>query len=196
MLFTERFHEPIRRGVITVTFRHWKRPQARTGGIYRLFSGGFIEATEVEVVTPGDVDDADAIAAGFDSAQELLEEFAGYEGELYRVAFRYRDDVQDERARLAADDAITPEDRAAIDDRLSKMDGGARGAWTREVLRLIAEREGTRAADLAAHFGRDVPHFKSDVRRLKSLGLTESLEVGYRLSPRGRALLAADTPAE
>jgi hypothetical protein len=30
---------------------------------------------------------------------------------------------------------------------------------------------------------------KSDVRKLKELGLTESLEVGYRLSPRGRALL-------
>jgi hypothetical protein len=33
--------------------------------------------------------------------------------------------------------------------------------------------------------------FKTDVRKLKGLGLTESLEVGYRLSPRGVALLAA-----
>jgi hypothetical protein len=31
--------------------------------------------------------------------------------------------------------------------------------------------------------------FKADVRKLKELGLTESLEVGYRLSPRGRAVL-------
>jgi ribosomal protein S19E (S16A) len=28
------------------------------------------------------------------------------------------------------------------------------------------------------------------VRKLKELGLTESLDVGYRLSPRGRAFLA------
>ena len=27
------------------------------------------------------------------------------------------------------------------------------------------------------------------MRKLKALGLTESLEVGYRLSPRGRAFL-------
>ena len=33
--------------------------------------------------------------------------------------------------------------------------------------------------------------FKRRVRRLKELGLTESLEVGYRLSPRGEVLLAA-----
>jgi len=35
----------------------------------------------------------------------------------------------------------------------------------------------------------DVPRFKRRVRQLKELGLTESLEVGYRLSPRGRAVL-------
>jgi ribosomal protein S19E (S16A) len=46
-----------------------------------------------------------------------------------------------------------------------------------------------RAADLAASVGRDKPSFKLDVRKLKELGLTESLEVGYRLSPQGRAVL-------
>lgn len=33
--------------------------------------------------------------------------------------------------------------------------------------------------------------FKADVRKLKELGLTESLDVGYRLSARGEAALAA-----
>jgi ribosomal protein S19E (S16A) len=37
--------------------------------------------------------------------------------------------------------------------------------------------------------GRERHPFKTDVRKLKELGLTESLEVGYRLSPRGQALL-------
>jgi predicted transcriptional regulator len=55
------------------------------------------------------------------------------------------------------------------------------------VLGLIAERPATRAPDLAASLGRETAPFKADVRKLKELGLTESLEVGYRLSPRGRA---------
>ena len=46
-----------------------------------------------------------------------------------------------------------------------------------------------RAGDLAEALGRDRASFKLDVRKLKELGLTESLEVGYRLSPRGRAVL-------
>lgn len=46
-----------------------------------------------------------------------------------------------------------------------------------------------RAPGLAAGLGRETPPFKRDVRRLKELGLTRSLEVGYELSPRGRAYL-------
>ena len=47
--------------------------------------------------------------------------------------------------------------------------------------------------DLAAGFGRETLPFKNDVRKLKNLGLTESLEVGYRLSLRGEAYVAATT---
>ena len=47
---------------------------------------------------------------------------------------------------------------------------------------------------LAARAGIDRPTFKQRVRRLKALGLTESLEVGYRLSPRGEAVLADHAP--
>ena len=49
---------------------------------------------------------------------------------------------------------------------------------------------GSRAADLARQLGRDKDWLKVHIRQLKELGLTESLEVGYRLSPRGEALLA------
>ena len=59
------------------------------------------------------------------------------------------------------------------------------------MLEVIAARPATRAADLAEQFGRETLPFKTDVRKLKNLGLTESLEVGYRLSPRGTAFLAA-----
>jgi hypothetical protein len=44
-----------------------------------------------------------------------------------------------------------------------------------------------RAGDLAVELGREREPFKIDVRKLKNLGLTTSLEVGYRLSPRGEA---------
>jgi hypothetical protein len=72
------------------------------------------------------------------------------------------------------------------------MDAGSvHGPWTRATLELIAQRPEVLAADLAAALGRERLPFKRDVRKLKELGLTESLERGYRLSPRGRAFLEA-----
>lgn len=59
------------------------------------------------------------------------------------------------------------------------------------VLELIAEHPATLAAELAEIDGRERLAFKRHVRRLKERGLTESLPVGYRLAPRGEAVLAA-----
>src|SRR4029450_11925802 len=88
-------------------------------------------------------------------------------------------------------DALPEEELAGLRTRLERLDRAARdGPWTVATLELIGDRPGVRAADLAVAAGRERLPFKADVRKLKELGLTESLEVGYRLSPRGRALLA------
>lgn len=47
-----------------------------------------------------------------------------------------------------------------------------------------------RAPELAARLGRETLSFKTDVRKLKALGLTVSLGVGYRLSHRGEVLMS------
>jgi Mn-dependent DtxR family transcriptional regulator len=64
------------------------------------------------------------------------------------------------------------------------------GSWTRPTLRLIGECEGEVSTTLAERLGRDRTCFKADVRKLKALGLTESLETGYRLTALGRKLAA------
>ena len=71
----------------------------------------------------------------------------------------------------------------------------AYGAWTRETLDLIDLNPTVRAPDLAAQVGRETADFKKDVRKLKELGLTESLDIGYLLSPRGQAVVDASLPA-
>jgi hypothetical protein len=100
----------------------------------------------------------------------------------------------DERPALAADDALTDADVAAITARLARFDSaGITGPWTRRYLELVRDNEAVRAPDLAAREGLDVPRFKRRVRQLKGLGLTISLAVGYRISPRGNAFLRITT---
>jgi DNA-binding MarR family transcriptional regulator len=56
-------------------------------------------------------------------------------------------------------------------------------------LNCIARNPAALASDLAEKLGYQKAWFKNNVRKLRALGLTESLEVGYQLSPRGRTFL-------
>src|SRR5262249_43537378 len=86
-------------------------------------------------------------------------------------------------------DRLTREDVDAIRRRLARLD--ARGPWTRRTLALIARRPRVAASQLAKKLGRETLPVKVDVRKLKRLGLTQSFEVGYEVSPRGKAYLSA-----
>jgi hypothetical protein len=189
MRFEQRLRDGIADGSITVMFRRWRRAQAVAGHRYRT-GRSIIEVASVSVVEPAAISEADARLAGYAGSAALVADLRGAADlPVYRIAFR-RLDEPDPREVLAADDALTADDVAEIDRRLDRLDrASATGPWTATTLAAIAERPGTRAADLAAGLGRDMLPFKVDVRKLKNLGLTHSLEVGYRLSPRGTAYL-------
>jgi hypothetical protein len=192
VLFQARFWPLIADGTITLTFRRWTRQQVVAGHRYRtghrIHGRIMLEVDAVAPVDPATIDDVDAHRAGFPDAATLVAQLRGDAGSpVYRVAFHVVDEP-DPRAVLAASDDLSPADREEIDRRLARLDrASSHGSWTREVLEVIAARPAVRAADLAAGFGRETQPFKQDVRKLKNLGLTESLDVGYRLSPRGVA---------
>jgi hypothetical protein len=188
MLFRQDVLRRIAEGDVTLAFRRWRRPTVKAGGTLRT-RVGVLAIDSVEKVEEDQVTDADARRAGAEDREALL---AGLrpEGTLYRVEFRLAG--PDPRIALRERSDISPEERAEIDARLARLDAASRhGQWTAAVLELIAERPATRAPDLAASLGRETAPFKADVRKLKELGLTESLLVGYRLSPRGRAYLSS-----
>jgi hypothetical protein len=190
VLFEQRFWEPIARGEVTVTFRRWKRRQVVAGNRYRT-PGGMIEVTALDVVTVGDITEDDARAGGYPSVADLVADLRGTPDlPLYRIRFRPAGGP-DPRAELAAAAALSDDDVAAIDARLARLDrASSHGPWTADTLAIIQSRPAVRAGDLADALGRERLPFKADVRKLKGLGLTLSLEVGYRLSPRGEAYLA------
>ena len=189
MLFKARFHPGIVNGSITRTFRRWKRLQVVPGNRYRQPFG------EVEVVSAAEVDERsitarDAKLAGYERRDDLLSELAKYgEGTLYRIDFRFAG--ADRRIALRQRDDLSEEDIDALVKRLTRLDNASsHGPWTREALELIDRKPAVVSTVLAAEMGIERPVFKIDIRKLKESGLTESLEVGYRLSPRGKRLLA------
>jgi len=198
MQFRVSDREAIANGRITTTFRRWRSPQARVGGQYRL-GQIVIEVTAVDQIEASEISVADARAAGHNSPAAALEAIhsnqrknADPNAPLYRVDFKCLGEQPDPRAILAAEAGLDSEELTTITARLAKMDSRARhGPWTRTTLEAISATPGRRAAELAAAQGRETQKFKTDVRKLKALGLTISLEVGYELSPRGRVVLDA-----
>ena len=189
MLFRPSTLKGIAEGTVTRAYRRWDRPRVRPGGRQRT-PAGVVAFDSVELVARESLTDADARAAGLRGLDELLELVDRRPaGEIYRVDLHLAG--PDPRVALR-ESTPTDAEVADLSRRLGRLDRASRhGPWTAAVLRAIADKPGVRAADLAASFGRDRDPFKLDVRKLKELGLTESLRPGYRLSPRGRAVLSS-----
>ncbi len=191
MLFQRRFHERIRSGEICRTVRVWHRPRVKIGGRYALGAGAIvveqIHETRLEDITP-----ELARSCGFPSVLDALKTAKHGSGErVFVIDFHY-DDTAGARSKPATH-AVPAEELMKLAQRLEAMDARARsGPWTQATLRAIAARPGVLAAKLARSLGRARDEFKRDVRKLKNLGLTWSLEIGYRLTPKGEALLGRE----
>lgn len=188
MLFRADTLDGIRTGRVTQAVRRWRRPTVRAGGTLTT-AAGVLAIDSVQRIDASELTEDDARAAGAASLEELREApHLRRDGDLYRIRFRLVG--EDPRIALRELAEVTDDEMAEILGRLARLDRASRhGEWTTATLELIAERPGVRAGDLAGSVGRETQPFKTDVRKLKALGLTESLEVGYRLSPRGETVL-------
>lgn len=173
-------------GELDLVFRRWTRRMHVPGGTQRT-PGGVVRFEEVEVVDLDAITEDDARRAGQPLAQ-IREVLGRKEGDVYRIRLSYAG--EDARVALREKARLTPKQRDELVAKLAAMDARSkRGPWTRQHLELIEARPEELAETIAASIGREKLPFKADIRRLKELGLTESLRPGYRLSPRGRALL-------
>jgi hypothetical protein len=198
MIFRQRFLDGIRAGTVTLAFRRWRRPTVRSGGTL-LTAAGRLSIERVRTIDPSTITDADAMAAGYANREELQRDLhrptrrdgtsiPPDEGAVYRIDLGSL--VADERVALRAQPAASEEERVQLLARLARLDArSAHGPWTQPTLHAIAKNPGVRAGNVCRLVGQEMLVFKANVRKLKALGLTESLEVGYRLSRRGRALL-------
>jgi hypothetical protein len=169
----------IARGDVSLAFRRWRRPTVRTGGTL-LTAKGQLQIGAVDVINPDAVSEAEAQRAGFDSRDELLRELnRKSEGEIYRIELRGLG--PDPRIALRESAAFDEKQIAELRRRLDRLDAASPdGPWTLKTVQAIHDHPGLRAGDLCRHVGQERIRFKPNVRKLKTLGLTISLEVGYR----------------
>ena len=183
MLFKREILDQIVQGKITRAFRVWKKPTVKSGGTL-LTSVGILEIIEVSIVGKNIVQ-KELEQAGI-SESDLAQQ-PKREGDLYKIMFRYGG--EDPRIALQKKVISTREEFIHVQNTLKKMDSGKFGPWTSSFLNLIQRHPETLAQHLADNKGVEKVWFKTQVRRLKKHGLTISLGVGYKLSPRGESYL-------
>ncbi|UGX85086.1 ASCH domain-containing protein [Phyllobacterium meliloti] len=186
MLFKAQTLEAIARGEVDLAFRRWTRPTVKAGTRLRTTIGSLIIGA-VDMVNPDKLTAEDAKRAGFDNIAALTRNLRDGDGTLYRIAIAGVE--ADERTALR-EEPLSQADKVALMDRLARWDKAAEYVgYHRQILRMIADHPGVVAANLAAQLGVETVKFKRDVRKLKEVGLTISLDIGYRLSPRGQDFL-------
>ena len=187
MLFRGDFLDGLATGRLRLAFRRWTRPNVRAGTIMRT-AIGLVRVDEVAVVDMAAVSARDARSRGLcvgrcPPRRPARRRGAGLPDRPGLCRAGPQDPAQKRGRALAGRVGRDP-------GRLRRIDAASRrGPWTLRALTLLAEHPGVRAARLAPLLDRETLAFKRDIRVLKELGLTESLDVGYRLSPRGRAAL-------
>lgn len=189
LMFTSDDHERVAAGEITVTWRLWKYAHVKPGKLYAsgFPFGGSIAVDDVREVRAADITDADALEAGQADAQALIEFARSHTGRevspdtlLFRVRFHFE-------AESPPKPAYSIEE---VTKRLARLDKASRtGPWTRQTLRLIEENPGVVSRQLAPQMDMPRDDFKLNARKLKALGLTLSLPVGYELTELGQGYL-------
>ena len=192
MLFKYSFHQAIARGAIAVTYRAWKSARVKVGNRYRLNAEGVVAVDEVRETAVTEITDAAARASGFASRDALLKQLPARAGDpaatVFEVRFHYLPDPRTPVADVSAD--IAEGALRGLLGRLHNMDNRSRtGPWTGATLALIDATPRVAASRLAPRLGMETAPFKSNVRKLKALGLTISHDTGYTLTALGTRVL-------
>jgi hypothetical protein len=189
MLFSAATLGGLAEGRVSCTYRRWEVVRPKVGSRFTT-SVGVVEVTSITAVDPALLSERDAVEAGFNSAADLVKWTSSKgRGDLYRIGIVLAG--PDPRIALRNLDKLDPAEVLALNAKLDRMDRAAGQPWTRSTLRQIQRMPAVVSTELAAEAGQERRAYKLRVRRLKALGLTESLERGYRLSPRGQAYLAS-----
>jgi len=188
VLFRSTTLEKIKTKEVTIAIRKWKRPTVKEGGTL-VTRAGLLRIDTVTKISLDDISEDDLKRAGYSQREDIVSYVnKKKEGILYKVEFHL--EGEDPRIALRQNTDISTEDFEEISYKLDRFDKfSKKGPWVFQILGLIEKNPERLAQELADEMGVEKSWFKPNVRKLKKLGLTISLKIGYRISPRGKAFL-------
>ena len=188
MLFKSEHLNQIKTGEISLAFRKWKRPSVKKGTLMNT-SIGQVQILDITKIDISSITEKDALKSGFNDLNALIAVLNSRDGgQIYKVEVSYSN--PDPRIELRNDSEITQTDFDKIKAKLNRLDKYSRsGNWTLHILGAIMENPKLNAGQLAEKTGKEKEWLKTNIRKLKNIGLTVSHNPGYTISPRGKIFM-------
>jgi len=188
MLFKTKFSALIKAKKIETAIRKWTRPTVKENGTL-ITAAGRLRITSVKKIKYNEITDKEIIEAGYANRKELDRELDRKTvGEIYRIKFKLEGD--DPRIKLREHEDLSAVELDALRKKFQALDARSKiKGWPLRILEAIDKEPGVLAIQQANKLGYEKMWFKLHVRKLKNLGLTISLERGYKISPRGKVFL-------
>jgi hypothetical protein len=188
MLFKTKFSALIKAKKIHTAIRKWTRPTVKENGTL-ITAAGQLRIVSVKKINYNEITDHEIIEAGYANRKELDHEINGRSaGEIYRIKFKL--EGEDPRIKLREHEDLSGVELDALQKKFEALDARSKvKGWPLRILEAINKEPGMLAIEQAKKLGYEKIWFKFHVRKLKNLGLTISLERGYKISPRGKAFL-------
>ncbi|MBT8231616.1 MAG: ASCH domain-containing protein [Saprospiraceae bacterium] len=177
----------IKDGKVSLAFRKWNNARVKKGSNIKT-AVGLINIIDINKISLKDLSESEAIKAGYDNLEELQNELTSREGNLYKISLKYHS--EDPRIALRNKSDLTQKEFEEIKHKLDRFDKFSKtGDWTLDVLKTISSNPKLKAGELALILGKEKSWLKTNIRKLKNLGLTISHEVGYSISAYGKLVL-------
>lgn len=188
MLIKQKQLDGIMSGKISLAFRKWKNLSVKKDSLLKT-SIGLVKIEDISETEMSQITEDDAKLAGYDNVKTLINELEKtVNGVIYKIQLSFYS--PDPRIDLRQKQQITDEELEELKEKLLNLDKFSKqGKWTVKVLKAIQENPKLPAVELAAKVNKEKEWLKTNVRKLKNLGLTISHEPGYTLSPLGAYFL-------
>lgn len=189
MLIKREILDAIKSGNITLQFRRWSRASVKSGGTLKTVVG-ILNIGAITELSEDQVELADVKRAGFEDIADFKRWLDTMKpGYLCKIELSYGG--EDPMIAYRNQSELSVAEISEIETKLAALEKRAPSPWTRDHLTLIGENAGATPQELAEKTGFELAKFKTQLSKLKALGLVVIESKTAALSPRAIAYLSA-----
>jgi len=196
IVFNKKYHEGVREGRITLTFRPWDTLRVLRGKIYRARNVGLLKVLDVDFKKLTDVTMEEIRNCGYRSMNEFREDFESLAGRevdfdferAVRIEFTYiGEDIENYKKAMGD---VKDSEIFNIKEMLLKLEQKGRKKWAIKALQILKKKPYVSPKDMEKPLKLSSDKVVQNMRKLKALNLVMSdNKMGYSITPLGVKIL-------